>query len=159
MSARDYHFITHWRVRGDIDDVFLILFDAPAYPQWWPEVYLSVEALAPNGPDGSGATAFLLTRGKLPYKLRWTARVIASDPPHGFTIDATGDLIGRGEWRLAQAVDDVAVTFDWHVVAEKPLLRWFSWLLKPLFSWNHAWSMRRGEEALRREVARRRSGT
>lgn len=157
MAANEYHFITQWRVRGTVEEVFPILFNALEYPRWWPEVYLAVEELAPPGPAGLEATARLRTRGKLPYELHWTARVIESHPPHGFSIAATGDLLGRGRWILEQIGGEVAVAFCWRVEAKKPLLRSFSWLLKPLFSWNHAWAMRRGEEALRRELSRRKA--
>jgi hypothetical protein len=155
VAAHEYQFITHWQVRGTVWEVFRILFNALEYPRWWPEVYLAVEELAPAGPNGLGATARLTTRGKLPYILRWTARVIESHPPQGFTIAATGDLVGRGRWSLEQIGDEVAVAFCWRVEAQKPLLRWFSWLLKPLFSWNHQWAMERGEAALRRELRRK----
>jgi len=43
----------------------------------------------------------------------------------------------------------------WKIRADKPLLRDFSFLMKPLFSANHHWAMRKGEESLRLELARR----
>jgi hypothetical protein len=50
----------------------------------------------------------------------------------------------------------VDIMFDWRIRAEKPLLRWLSFVLKPLFEANHRWAMARGEECLVRELARRR---
>jgi hypothetical protein len=50
----------------------------------------------------------------------------------------------------------VNITFDWKLVAEKPLLRYLSFLFKPIFSANHRWAMARGEESLKRELARKR---
>jgi hypothetical protein len=49
------------------------------------------------------------------------------------------------------------IVFDWRLRAEKPLLKSLSFLLKPLFRWNHGWAMARGEEGLRRELIRRRA--
>jgi hypothetical protein len=51
----------------------------------------------------------------------------------------------------------VDVSYDWRIRADKPLLRWLSFLLKPVFRWNHHWAMARGEESLRAELVRRRS--
>jgi hypothetical protein len=48
----------------------------------------------------------------------------------------------------------VNVTYDWRVKAEKPLLRYISFLLKPVFAANHRWAMRQGEQSLQRELAR-----
>ena len=47
------------------------------------------------------------------------------------------------------------LTYDWRIRADKPLLGWFSPILRPLFAWNHRWAMRQGERSLRRELARR----
>jgi hypothetical protein len=48
------------------------------------------------------------------------------------------------------------VTYDWRIRAEKPLLRAFSFVLKPIFAANHRWAMARGEESLALELRRRR---
>jgi hypothetical protein len=48
------------------------------------------------------------------------------------------------------------VRFDWNIVAEKPLLKYLSFLMKPIFRANHEWAMRRGQESLAREIERRR---
>ena len=50
---------------------------------------------------------------------------------------------------------DVALTYTWRVRAEQPLLRRLEFLLKPIFALNHNWVMRKGEEGMRREIARR----
>ena len=47
------------------------------------------------------------------------------------------------------------ITFDWRISAEKPLLRWLSPLLKPLFRWNHHWAMSTGLPRLRTEATQR----
>ncbi|MGE3913248.1 MAG: polyketide cyclase, partial [Chloroflexota bacterium] len=47
------------------------------------------------------------------------------------------------------------IVYDWQIRADKPLLKWFSPILKPIFSANHRWAMARGEESLVRELARR----
>jgi hypothetical protein len=47
------------------------------------------------------------------------------------------------------------IVYDWRIRAEKPLLKYLSFLMKPRFSANHHWAMARGEESLRIELARR----
>jgi hypothetical protein len=44
------------------------------------------------------------------------------------------------------------------VRADKPILRYGSFILKPIFAANHRWAMARGEESLARELLRRRGG-
>lgn len=137
-------------------EVRAILSDAAALPRWWPDVYLRVDVLEPGDADGVGRVVHLWTKGRLPYSLRWSFRVEDADV-NGSRIRCWGDFEGSGVWRWRQDGDDVDVTYDWKVVAQKPLFRALSWLLKPAFSANHRWAMARGEESLRRELERRRA--
>ena len=156
MSAHEYQFFTRWRFRGTAQEVSDILEDVESLPRWWPSVYLDVKVLDPGREGGLGRRVELHTRGRLPYTLRWAFRVVERRPPEGFVLEADGDFVGRGEWVLHQDGDEVDVSYDWRIRADKPLLRRLSFLLKPLFSWNHRWAMKQGESSLRAELARRR---
>jgi hypothetical protein len=159
MSKNEYHFITHWQVEGTITEVADILGDALALARWWPSVYLDVQELYPGDERQIRREISLYTKGWLPYTLRWQFRIIESDYPHRFALEAWGDFVGRGIWTLSQNDVHVDVTYDWHIYAVKPLLKHLSFLLKPLFSANHHWAMRKGEESLKLELARRRAKT
>lgn len=159
MADNLYHLTSRWRVQGTVEEVSEVLSDGPGFARWWPAVYLEVRELARGDADGVGAALALVTRGWLPFTLRWQCRVVESRYPHGFTVEVWGDLIGRGVWTLAQDGPWVDIIYHWHVRAEKPLLRRLSFLLKPLFIANHDWAMRKGEESLRLELARRRALT
>jgi hypothetical protein len=155
MATNDYEFMTRWRVTGTAAEVYDLVADAPGYLRWWPQVYLGVTTITPPGEHGLGAVYDLHTRGKLPYTLRWRSRVTSTRYPVGFTIEATGDFLGRGIWSFEQEVNCVNLNFDWRLRAEKPLLRYLSFLFKPLFRANHRWAMARGEEGLQKELAAR----
>jgi hypothetical protein len=155
MNANTYHFLTRWRVPGTVAEVADVLAGATDLPRWWPAVYLDVQETKPGDDQGIGKEVSLHTRGWLPYTLRWQFRVTESSYPHGFALEAWGDFVGRGVWSLRQAGGNVEVTYDWQLRAEKPLLRRFSFLLRPLFAANHRWAMARGEESLRLELVRR----
>ncbi|HLZ31779.1 MAG TPA: SRPBCC family protein [Chloroflexota bacterium] len=155
MPSNEYVFLTHWRVAASIEEVSAILDDAADLPRWWPAVYLDVRVVAPGDDRGIGREVELYTRGWLPYTLRWRFRVTENRAPHGFSLEAAGDLVGRGVWTLTQDGAYADVVYDWRVRADKPLLRYFSLLLKPIFAANHRWAMARGEESLQRELARR----
>ena len=158
MSSNDYHFITHWRVKSTTEEVAEILGDAGDLVHWWPAVYLDVQVLQPGDEQGLGKVVSLYTKGWLPYTLRWQFRVteVRAD---GFTLEAWGDFDGRGIWTFEQDGPWVNVMYDWKILAEKPLLRNFSFIMKPLFSANHRWAMAKGEESLNLEIARRHAAT
>jgi hypothetical protein len=152
----DYHFVTEWRVTATIDEVKNILGDGPSLPRWWPSVYLAVDVVDEGGPGGAGAIIKLHTKGWLPYSLRWTLHITEPITDTGFALMASGDLEGRGRWTFVPDGPDVIITYDWRVHATKPLLRRLGWLLKPAFSANHTWAMRRGQESLELELRRQR---
>jgi hypothetical protein len=157
MSSHDYHFISRWRVEGTCGEVADILGEPLELPRWWPSVYLEVEQLQPPDARGVGRRVRLLTKGWLPYTIRWMFVVLHSNYPHGFTIEATGDFDGRGTWTFEQDGRFVDITYDWRIRAEKPLLRRLSFLMKPVFAANHRWAMAQGEKSLVLELARRRA--
>jgi len=157
VTSNDYHFVSRWRVEGTCGEVADVLGEPLALSRWWPSVYLKVEELRPPDARGLGRRVRLHTAGWLPYTLQWEFEVVDSRYPYGFTILASGDFDGRGEWTFVQDGPVVDVTYDWRLRAEKPLLRNLSFLLKPLFEANHRWAMAQGEESLKLELARRRA--
>lgn len=167
MAANEYHFVTHWRVHSNLNEVLTVLGDAPALKRWWPSVYLDVQVIKPGDRDGLGRVVSLYTKGWLPYTLRWQFEVDRVQAPFGFSLRAWGDFEGTGVWTLAlEDVDKdpgkegwVLIQYDWRISAEKPLLKYFSFIMKPVFSANHLWAMARGEESLKLELARRQART
>jgi hypothetical protein len=159
MSANEYHFITHWHVPGTVQEVGQVIADAQSLVRWWPSVYLDVQEVEPGNDEGVGKVIDLYTKGWLPYTLRWRFRVTEVDDLKRIALEAEGDFVGRGIWTLSQEGAWVDVTYDWNVRAEKPMLRRFSFLLKPIFSANHRWAMAKGEESLKLELARRHAQT
>lgn len=155
MPANYYEFLTEWRVRAPIALLYDILRVGKDYPRWWPDVYLDAKLEPAGRADGVGDRVMLLTKGWLPYRLRWTATAERFAPPREIEISAAGDFNGRGVWRLEQQGDETYITFEWRLRADKPLLRFFSPVFKPLFKWNHRWAMARGLVRLREEAARR----
>jgi polyketide cyclase/dehydrase/lipid transport protein len=159
MSA-EYHFISNWNIRGTASEVAEILGDPLGLARWWPSVYLQVRELEPGDPTTHvGRVVDLHTKGRLPYTLRWRFRVTESRGAAGFSLVAEGDFVGTGVWTLEQHGDTVDVRYDWRIRADKPLLRYGSFIFRPIFSANHRWAMACGEESLNLELMRRRAKT
>ena len=148
MASNAYHFTTHWRMqsteRGDIQE-----YEQRRRPEerWWPSVYLDVQVLEPGDKQGMGRVVSLYTKGWLPIRpyvgnSAWPMcpirPVLRSRRSKTFT--------GRGVWRFEQDGDWVNITYDWSITANKPLLRRFSLLFKPVSTANHHWAMAKGEE-------------
>ena len=127
MASNEYVFLTHWRVPGTLDQAYDILIDVRGYLRWWSDVYLQVDRISSIS-AGAGAKARLLTRGKLPYKLRWQAEIIEADRPISFVISrfflsrsSNGITVGR--WPAAKKdcarklrVEDNERACFWHLL-------------------------------------------
>jgi hypothetical protein len=76
------------------------------------------------------------------------------DAPQEAVFEALADartyLTGKGAWTLTPRDGRVHIHFDWRVLADRPLLRVLTPVLRPVFRWNHNWSIQRAMEGLER---------
>lgn len=157
-ASNHYSFRTVWRVTGTVDEVSAIFNDPTELPRWWPSVYLSVEELEPGDERGKGRIISLYTTGWLPYTLRWRFQV-TDITARSCAFRAWGDFVGTGGYQLTEVGGQTEIVWVWRVLADKPLIRHYSSLFKPIFAANHQWAMRQGLKALRLELRRRRATT
>jgi uncharacterized protein YndB with AHSA1/START domain len=140
-----YLFVDEWDVDAPPEAVFDALADARTYPEWWRPVYLEVQA---DGPPAVGRVSRQRFKGRLPYRLQTTSTIVALDRPRRIEADVVGDLSGKGVWTLTPREGGTHVRFDWQVDADRPLLRYLTPVLRPLFRWNHRWAIARAVEGL-----------
>jgi uncharacterized protein YndB with AHSA1/START domain len=138
--ASEYVFVDEWEVDAPLEAVYDALVDARTYPEWWKPVYLRVE--------GDRRETRHHFKGRLPYTLKMRARLVDEDRPRRFDVEVDGDLRGHGRWTLTPRDDRVHVRWDWTVYADRPLLRYLTPVLKPLFRWNHSWAVARARVGL-----------
>ena len=146
---------TTWRVRGRIEDIAKILSEPEEFPRWWGDVYLSVKTLKAGDANSIGQTVAVYSKGWLPYRLNWQGTLVENRMPTSWTVQATGDLVGRGIWTLTQTGDAAEVFYDWSVSSDRVLFRVLAPLFRRLMISNHKWAMAKGEVGLRAELARR----
>ena len=145
--------ISRWRLdTATADAAWQLLIDIEAWPSWWPCVRRArrIER-APASPLGDVAELHWASAMLYPIRLRVTT--IAAERPHRLEGYARGDLQGVGTW-LLDDVDGggVDVTYRWEVVLERRWMRALSFLLRPLFEWNHFKLMRAGAHGMARRL-------
>lgn len=157
MASNDYHFVTHWRVKSTREEITEIFSNSVELVRWWPSVYLNVQELAHGDERGIGQVIDLYTKGWLPYTLRWQFIVTEIEIGTRIALKASGDFNGQGIWTFEQDGEWVNITYDWRIQTDKPLLKYLSPIMKPLFSANHRWAMEMGLKSLALEIERRRA--
>jgi len=151
MSVNEYYMPTSWRVKGDIHEIYDVCSNFLDYKRWWPSVYLDIQTAGMDEETGNEVYS-IYSKGWLPYTLRWRSCKTSESRPRLLSLKASGDLDGRGTWKFEQDGEYVNVHFDWYVTAEKPLLKYLSPIMKPIFRANHRWAMNKGLESLRQEL-------
>lgn len=150
MPANQYRFDEEWFIPAEVARVYEVLSDPALLCEWWRGVYLELMPL--DGAVGSrvGNRYQVVARGFLPYRIRMVLETAVLDAPRQVGVRMQGDL--RGTWTAT--LHPVALGTRIEIVqiclADKPLLRWLSPLLRPLFAANHRWTTPRGEQGLTR---------
>jgi uncharacterized protein YndB with AHSA1/START domain len=149
VASNKYHFEDHWDVPFPIDQVWEVLSRAKEFPLWWQGVYLSVNSLDGADEPRVGARVAAVARGRLPYRLRFTIETTALEKPRLIAFKASGDFeTDESRWLLSPTANGTHVILDWNPKVEKPVVKLLSPLLKPLFRWNHNWTMIRGQRQI-----------
>ena len=149
----EYRFVDRWLVPAPVEETYDVVGNTLAYPEWWGATFIAVEGDA--GPPRPGRHAKILSRGLLPYKLRWEAEFADANAPHGFSFTMNGDFVGGGSWTFEPADGGTSAVFTFAPRVEKPGVKQLSPLLKPLFRWNHRWAMKHGERGIQALFAAR----
>ena len=145
-----YEFLTTWCLDAPIERVYEVLREARDYPRWWPSAR-SVEVLAEGDERGVGQVDRYTWRSALPYSVRFDACVTRVEGPHLIEATVTGDLEGRGAWRLFEG-RGTAVVFEWRVRTTPTWMNVLGPVARPAFVWNHDRVMAAGGAGLAREL-------
>lgn len=159
MPRNEFAFLTDWTFAASMEEIAALVAEAKtdtsALVRLWPAAFLSARLREPGDEVGAGRVLELRTRGFLPYTLSWEVEMVEARHLQRYVLVATGDLAGTAIWTLERLAAGIRVRLDWRVRADKPIVRWLSFLLRPLFALNHRWAMARGQESIGRELRRR----
>lgn len=149
MPANEYIFIDKFFAPCDVATAYEYISRINEYTRWWGNVYKKIKKL--NGiPDNHPGVQYAVTIGGfLPYRLTINNELTYIDKPYLIRFRASGDLEGRGAWYFNETEGGTEITFDWRVTANKAAIRWFSFLLKPLFRANHHFCVKEAEKGIR----------
>ena len=157
-----YRFVEEWSIPFPPEAVWDVMADARLLPLWWKGVYLKSEPLDGYDRPRVGAAVRAQARGFLPYRLNFTIEATELERPNIIAVKTVGDLTGTCHYTLRAVAPSrdlsrgwepavpggTKVVMDERMLAEKPLLKLLTPLLKPLFAANHRWTTPRAERGL-----------
>jgi hypothetical protein len=146
-----FDFVTVWRLRAPLEQVWANIYDHERWPSWWKGVE-RVDVVRRGGPDTVGTVLNHVWKSALPYRLRFRITITKVDPLHVIEVAAEGELRGVGRMSFSTDADDVVVRFEWNVDTTSTWMNVIAPAAAPLFRWNHSAIMRWGAECLARRI-------
>jgi Polyketide cyclase / dehydrase and lipid transport len=153
MSSTEFHLVTTWTVNASVEDVWRALSMPETWPNWWPSVK-QVDLMREGDETGVGSIRRMKWSTALPYELAFEMQTVRVEPLSLIEGRASGELEGIGRWTLRPEGSKCNVRCDWIVKITKPWMVRFSFILKPIFNWNHSVVMERGRRGLVQHLAR-----
>ena len=150
-----YSFVTIWRVKAPIENVWDEIYHSQDWPVWWKGVENVVE-ISKGDERGVGSVHRYTWKSKLPYRLSFDMKTVRIEPPVLLEGIATGELQGHGLWQLSTSGSETAgetagetiVRYDWKVETTKWWMNLLAPIARPLFEWNHNVVMSWGAKGL-----------
>jgi hypothetical protein len=153
LRSNVYEFSEQWHIKNvNPADVCDILADMRLLPEWWRGVYLEAKPIDWDTPRVGNRTQ-VMARGFLPMRHRCVLE-LSRWSPNLVEFRTYGDLEGVWTGVLSAQGADTRVDVEWRVIANKPIVRLLSPLLRPLFEMNHKWTNARAEVGMRNFVSR-----
>lgn len=148
-AMAEYQLTSVWRIDAPVERVYEIICRPAGWPSWWRGVTDVVE-LEPGDELGIGSVQRYTWKGRLPYALTFTVRVVRVRPLSTVEGIASGELEGVGRWCFSQEGSTTSVCYEWRVRTTKWWMNLLAPIARPFFKWNHNLVMRAGGEGLAR---------
>ena len=146
-----YSFVTHWRVKAPVEDVWNAIYLSEKWPQWWKDVVYVKEAIK-GDENGIGSIRSYKLRSPMLYSLEFDLLLTERKDNCLLKGIASGELTGSGEWHFEQQGDVTDVKCYWNVSSTLWWMNAFAFLLRPIFSYNHRIVMKNGGASLSRKL-------
>lgn len=138
MKAARYHFVSEYTFEGERQAIWRALVDFEHIGQWW-EGLERLDIVRPAaGGDGIGLIYRNYVRAPLGYTFDYSCEVVGVEPLRRLDLLASGELVGRGRFLLADNVDGtLSLAFHWMVETPKVWITLLTPIARPIFTRNH----------------------
>lgn len=149
--TQQYSFVTHWKMKASLQDVWNAIYNSLEWPQWW-KGCISVIEIKENDETGINGIRKYTWKSAMPYRLTFLMQLTQKQSLKRLFGNATGELQGNGEWIFSEQEGIVHIQYNWNIITNKKWMNTFSFLLKPLFKINHNILMNWGGKGLAKKL-------
>jgi hypothetical protein len=114
MTGNYYKFITQWRIKAPLIDVWYAIYNSEEWPLWWQGVE-DVTVIRENDVDGINGIKKYTWKSILPYTLSFKMRLVKKHDFEFLSGVAFGELEGDGTWYFTEENGVTKVRYFWNV--------------------------------------------
>jgi hypothetical protein len=134
-------------LKASLPQVWDVIYNSLEWPQWWHGVK-KVDEIKPNDENGINGVRRYIWKSFLPYELTFTMRLSENNYLKHLKGISFGELEGQGEWIFSEKNGIVHIQYNWNITTNKKWMNYLSFLLKPVFKFNHDIIMHWGAKGL-----------
>jgi len=151
---KQYFFISRWEIEADSQDVWKLIYESEKWPAWWKSVKC-VDEIHKGDNNGVGSIRRYKIRSPMLYTLSFDLLLTHMQHNKLLRGDVSGELQGIGSWHFKQNAEICVVECRWQVTTKILWMNALSWLLKPVFKYNHVLVMKTGAKSLAKALRAR----
>ena len=151
---KQYSFITKWAIEAPLEQVWQAIYESEQWPQWWKGV-ISVKEIEKGDDQGIGSIRIYTLSSAMKYQLSFSLLLTERKDHQLLKGTAHGQLSGTGAWYFKEKNSISYVECHWHVATNVRWMNLFSFLLAPVFKYNHALAMKWGAKSLSKKLGAR----
>jgi len=148
---KQYSFVTTWKIAADINAVWPAIHESEEWPAWWRSIK-SVRETQKGDVAGIGSIRKYKIQSPMYYTLTFNLLLTQLKEHRLLEGKVSGDLQGTGSWYFRQEGSITEVTCYWNVTTNIAWMNALSWLLKPVFAYNHMLVMKEGAKSLAQKL-------
>lgn len=148
---KKYSFYTEWQLEAPLNEVWDAIYFSTEWPAWWKGVN-SVKELDTGDEHGIGSIRSYTLSSPMAYTLSFQLEVTEHIHHQKLAGFATGELEGTGIWRFSEKQGITTAICHWEVETTIRWMNFFSFLLAPIFIYNHKKVMEWGAKSLAKKL-------
>lgn len=149
--AEKYCFVTRWQLKAPVEDVWDAIYNSLEWPDWWRGV-VAARTIEEGDERGISGIREYTWKSVLPYKLHFSSKLVEREDYKRLYGIASGQLEGEGTWHFFEKDGISYIECDWRVSTNIKWMNAFSFMLRPLFRYNHTVVMKWGAKGLAKKL-------
>jgi hypothetical protein len=149
--AGKYCFVTRWQLKAPVEEVWDAIYNSLEWPGWWKGV-IAARSIEEGDERGINGIREYTWKSVLPYKLHFSSRLIEREDYKRLYGIASGQLEGEGTWHFFEKDGISYIECDWRVSTNIKWMNALSFMLRPLFRYNHTVVMKWGAKGLAKKL-------